>query len=100
MKNNYADKITLNSLASFIGYSPTHFQKIFTQTMHISPQKYLETIRINQAKYLLSQHSQSISDIAYNCGFSSQPHFTLVFRQHTGMTPKEFRKSELEKYIL
>ncbi len=100
MKKNFYKKITLSMLAELVGYSPNHFQKIFMDLMNISPQKYLETIRINHAKYLLSQNELSIADIAYACGFSSQAYFSLIFKQATNLSPKEFQKNELVKYML
>ena len=93
MKEHFNEKITLQQLSSLAGYAPTYFQQLFVKTMYISPQKYLEELRINHAKYLLSQDEQSISDIAYACGFSSQSYFSAVFKRYTLVTPYEFRQN-------
>jgi AraC-like DNA-binding protein len=58
MKEHFNEKTTLEQLSSLAGYTPTYFQQLFVKTMHVSPQKYLEELRINHAKYLLSQDEQ------------------------------------------
>ena len=95
MKEHFNEKTTLEQLSSLAGYTPTYFQQLFVKTMHVSPQKYLEELRINHAKYLLSQDEQSISDIAYACGFSSQSYFSAVFKKYTLVTPYEFRQNAI-----
>lgn len=97
MKANFSLNISLKDLGKLTGYSPNHFQRIFSAIVGVSPQKYLETIRINHAKYLLIKNESSITNVAYECGFSSHPHFAKVFKQRTLLTPYEFqRKSRFE----
>lgn len=98
MKKNFDKEISLELLGDLVGYSPNHFRNIFSDTMKISPQKYLEKIRIDNAKFLLAQNELSIADIAYACGFSSQSYFTNIFKQNTLLTPNEFRQVSLVKY--
>ncbi len=96
MEQCYGQNLSLEAIGAHIGYSPNHFQKFFTEVMGISPQKYLEGIRIKQAKYLLAQNEKALSEIALECGFSSQSYFSKVFKKHVLMTPGEFREeSEL-----
>ena len=52
---------------------------------------YIQQKKTEEAKRLLRFTDQSISLIALHLGFSSQSHFTRVFRQMTGKTPGEFR---------
>ena len=95
IKKNFPKQITLADLGKVSGYSPNHFRNIFTATMNLSPQKYLEKVRIDYAKFLLVQNDLSIAEIAYACGFSSQSYFTKVFKAFTMQTPHEFLKSSL-----
>ena len=90
--SNYANKITLQSLSDIVGYSPNYFHTVFSSIMGITPQNYITKIRVSKAKYKLSASTKSLADIAYECGFSSQSHFTATFKQETNMTPYEFRK--------
>lgn len=48
--------------------------------------------RVEYAKELLSYSQQSVSEIAYQLGYSSPSHLTSQFKQQTGMSPKEFRE--------
>ena len=98
MKKNFAQKISLEDLGALTGYSPNHFRTVFSADMNMSPQKYLEKIRIDNAKFLLMQGELSVADIACGCGFTSQSYFTKVFKEHTLLTPNEFSKAMLVRY--
>ena len=98
MKENFGQKITLQTLGKITGYTPNHFQKLFLDAVLISPQKYLENIRIKNAKYLLSQTEKPIAEIAYECGFSSQSHFSAAFKSAVKITPYAFRLSSMVVY--
>ena len=93
MKKHFHEKITLQTLGNLTGYTPNHFQRIFTEVMEISPQKYLENLRIEHAKYLLAKNETSLADIAYLCGFSTQPYFSQLFKRTTLLSPSEFRNN-------
>jgi len=48
---------------------------------------------VEQAKKILRTNSDSLIDIALDCGFSSHAHFSNTFRQIVGVTPSEYRRS-------
>lgn len=100
MKNHFDQPVSLGTLGELTGYSPNHFQKLFTEIMRTSPQKHLENLRISHAKYLLATLDASIAEVAYSCGFSSQAYFTSIFKRLTGLTPYEFRKSCIVKNFI
>lgn len=93
IKDNIDKELSLSALASVTGYSPNHFQRIFTDIMGVSPRAYLEQARVKQAKYLLAQSERTLAEIAQDCGFSSQSYFSKVFKRHTFITPNEFRQN-------
>ena len=93
IKEHYAREISLSELALLVGYSPNHFHHVFTEIMGTSPREYLEGVRIQRAKYLLAQNERSLSDIAQDCGFSTQSYFSKVFKKRTFITPNEFRRN-------
>ena len=64
------------------------FQRFYEAT----PMDYLLSIRIRHACNLLAKTSQSIAEIAYECGFCDTSYFIYRFRRRMGMTPREFRK--------
>ena len=98
IKANFSQNISLEVLGAVTGYSPNHFRKLFTEIMGVSPQKYLERVRVNHAKYLLVKREMSLADIAYVCGFSSQPYFTKIFKAYTLLTPYEFQQKATFRY--
>lgn len=98
VKENYHEHLCLRKFGEITGYSPNHLQRIFTLVLGISPQKYLEKVRIDQAKYLLSKKELSLADIAYVCGFSSQSYFSKIFKKYTLLSPYEFRQKSAFKY--
>jgi AraC-like DNA-binding protein len=93
MEAHYTDKLTLDVIANQINLSPSHFQRIFKQTMNISPNDYLQNIRLTKAKELLLITNDTITDIAYLCGFESNAYFSYVFKKHMYLSPTLYRKA-------
>lgn len=89
---NYGQNILLEDMATQAGLSPSHFSRLFKQTIGHSPYQFLMAYRIEQAKKMLDSPSQLMVDIALSCGFSDQAHFSRVFKKIEGLTPKEYRK--------
>jgi AraC-like DNA-binding protein len=93
IETNYRDKLSLDLISHHVNLSPSHFQKIFKETMHVSPNDYLINYRLTKAKELLLITDDSITDITYNCGFESNAYFSYVFKHKMMMTPTLYRKS-------
>ena len=60
--------------------------------MKISICEYIHSLRVEDAKVLLMQTNQSVTDIAEELGFGSIRTFNRVFLEKTGMSPREYRK--------
>lgn len=99
MQEHFGEKITLGKLASLAGYAPTYFHRVFCEIMGVTPLKYLLNIRLNNAKKLLASTNKRLSDIAYECGFSSQSHLDRHFKKAVLITPDEYRKISYSKYL-
>jgi AraC-like DNA-binding protein/mannose-6-phosphate isomerase-like protein (cupin superfamily) len=91
IESHYMESITLNQLVELTGLSKYHLLRLFTRQKGISPYRYLETIRINQAKRLLEQGQLPI-EVAAQTGFSDQSHFTNFFKKLIGLTPKQYKR--------
>ncbi|WP_339166178.1 AraC family transcriptional regulator [Paenibacillus sp. FSL R5-0341] len=91
IESHYMESISLNELANLTEMSKYHLLRLFTRQKGISPYRYLETIRINQAKRLLEQGQLPI-EVAAQTGFSDQSHFTNFFKKLIGLTPKQYRR--------
>ena len=66
--------------------------KLFSQMKGVTIEHFAIQHRIEYAKELLSYSQHSVSEIAYELGYSSPSHLTCQFKQQTGMSPMEFRK--------
>lgn len=88
---NYAENITLDTLASFSHMNKYYIAHAFTKYMGVSPITYLLQKRIEEGKSLLSSTSHSISQISTSLGFSSQSYFSQAFKKATGRTPVQYR---------
>ena len=98
IRANYYKDIALADIAYVTGYSPNYFHHVFTSVMGRTPQRYLLDVRLRHAKYLLAQPEKTLSEIAYECGFSSQAYFTEQFKRMTYTTPGQYRKRCIERY--
>ena len=72
--------------------SNSHFCTIFSQEMGVTFTEYLTELRMNRAKELLRTTQMRSSDIAYAVGYNDPHYFSYLFKKHTGMTPRDFRK--------
>lgn len=89
---HYMEDIRVEDLARACHLSETHFRRVFTSYMKMSPLEYINTVRIRTACDLLQKTEDPIADIAHKCGFTTNSTFNRNFRQMMGMTPAEWRK--------
>lgn len=94
---NYIDEyfltdISSEQLAAISKYSYDRFRHIFKKVMNISPKQYIINKRLEYSKKLLASTDFSVTEISYQCGFSSTSHFIQVFKQETNITPVKYRK--------
>lgn len=92
MDQYFTEKINLTELARISGYSYDHFRHFFKQSTGFTPMNYILQLRVHHAKSLLLQPRLSVTDIAYECGFSSLSHFSKTFKKLTGQEPTHFKK--------
>jgi len=93
--SNLPATVTLVDLSGVAGLSRRHFVRAFRESVGDTPLGYVRTLRIEEAKRRLSQRSQSITEVALDCGFSHAQHFATAFRRATGLTPSAFRRAYL-----
>lgn len=89
LEAHYMDNIALDDLCKLTGLSKYYLLRSFTKQKGISPYRYLETIRIDQAKKLLEQGVAPL-DAALQTGFTDQSHFSNFFKKLIGLTPKQY----------
>ena len=92
MVQNYADKITLEDVAGYVGISKYYFSNLFKRICKINFSSYLNEIRINEAKKMLKNPQMNVNQVAELTGYSDQQYFSKTFKKYTGMTVTEYRK--------
>lgn len=70
--------------------SEVYLRKLFDTFYDTSPKQYILNMRIQKAKYLLTNTEYTVTAIAEQCGFSSLYHFCRIFRNKIGMSPTEY----------
>ncbi len=93
IEENYMQDITVGELANMTGYSPDRFRHLFKEEFGISPQSYMISVRLGQAKQLLESTQISCVEIARLCGFSDGGQMTKMVKKRYGRTPRELRGS-------
>jgi AraC family transcriptional regulator len=86
------DSLTLEEISQSLSMSPYHFAHLFKQTAGLTPHRYVTQRRIELAKALLRETELSVTQIALQVGYASQSHFSVVFHQCTGQTPRQYRR--------
>lgn len=89
---NLDNDIRVRDLAAFFGMSESHFAHRFRATTGTSPHRFVMTSRLDTARLRLQCSSDSVLRIAFDCGFKDASHFSRVFKQFIGCTPKVFRR--------
>ena len=88
-------ELTVSELAAAEFISVGRLRTLFRERCGISPQKYIAALRINTAKQLLEQPGMTIAEVARSVGIPDALYFSRIFRQHTGLTPSEYRAMNL-----
>jgi len=83
----------VSDLAKFLDLTPRDLNTRLNGILQMTANKFIKTIRIEHAKELLRSESKTISEIAYDVGFSDSAYFSRVFKAATGSTPKAWRSS-------
>jgi AraC-like DNA-binding protein len=83
--------MTIASVASSTGYSPNYLNSLFRKEKGTTISEYIRTQKIETAKRLLIHSDHNVSQIGAILAFSSESHFIRVFREQTGLTPKQFK---------
>lgn len=92
IENHLFEDITLDDLAEIAHLEKTYLITKFKEIWGLSPIKYVNTMRIERAKFLLKRSDKSITEIAYETGFGSIHYFSRYFKETVGLTPNEYRQ--------
>ena len=96
-ENFTSSELTLSSLSEKLSYNPKYISHIFKKKMGISYSEYLRNLRIKYAVSLLEHGIDSIKNVAFLSGFSDPLYFSSVFTKTLGVSPKAYKKQQMEK---
>jgi AraC family L-rhamnose operon transcriptional activator RhaR/AraC family L-rhamnose operon regulatory protein RhaS len=93
MENHYHKSIQVEDLAKLVNLSNSSLFRLFEQSMNTTPIAYLNQLRLEKACDLLRSTHQSITDIAFDVGFSDSNYFSRTFKKFMGSSPRDYRNS-------
>jgi len=79
------------SLAKACYMSDTYFRKLFFKVFNTTPHSYINSLRIERAKALLSELNSTVEQVAQKSGFSDAKYFSTVFKKQVGVSPSKYR---------
>lgn len=92
------EELSLEKVAGAMSVSPIHFHNTFKTFVGKTLRNYIEEQRIKKAINLLLTTNNSLTQIAFECGFSSQSYFSFVFKRRMKKTPREYAKEIYSRY--
>ena len=88
---HYSEKISVSELASAVFLSERECFRDFQRCLHMTPNEYIRSYRLQMACRMLEKQQDSVTDIGRACGLGSGSYFGKVFHAHMGCTPSEYR---------
>lgn len=95
-ENYHREELNSEVIQKELGMTENKIASIFKTSLNTTSKKYLNAIRLQEARRLLEETDRQISDIAYIVGYTNIPHFNRVFKENLGCSPNEYRKNLLK----
>lgn len=89
----YTEKLRIDALAEQFGVHPNHLSRAFQKAYHISPKRYLQTLKLEKAAQMLTATDSPVALVAESLGFEDPHMFSKAFKKHWGISPMEYRKN-------
>ncbi|GAA5156726.1 MULTISPECIES: AraC family transcriptional regulator [Amycolatopsis] len=94
MRDNQHLPLTLAEIAAAVELSPFHFLRVFKTATGQTPYRFLNGIRLGQARRYLTRTDLPVTEIAHLCGFATPSRLATAFRRETGVTPTVYRSRQ------
>ncbi|MGB9095297.1 HTH-type transcriptional activator RhaS [Erwinia sp.] len=95
LAEHFSEEVDWETLASRFSLSLRTLHRQLKQQTGSTPQRYLNQLRLLQARHLLRHSEMRITDIAYQCGFGDSNHFSTLFKREFGTSPRTIRQNDL-----
>jgi AraC family transcriptional regulator of adaptative response / methylphosphotriester-DNA alkyltransferase methyltransferase len=93
IENSYSEAFSVYDTAQKLGLSGRHLVRLFKEYYGMTPNEYIQHLKINKSRSLLMHTNKDIIDIAYGVGFKSLSTFYKSFKVQVGTTPGQYRKN-------
>lgn len=93
------EHLGVTEIAEYAGISESQLRRDFRTYLSISPSDFIREKKVEFAKNRLVYSDISYVDLANDLGFASHSHFIKIFKEHTGMTPVEYRNKKYRKHF-
>lgn len=97
IREHYMESITVAQLAKYSHISISALERRFKKHLGKTPRQYITGIRLDRARHLILETTESLGDIAQSTGFSDQSHFTRAYSQRFDVNPSTERKRYKDK---
>ncbi len=94
LRKNFHEDLRLDQVAKTFSLSPAYFSRLFKTRTGNSFRQYLIWLRVEAAKFLLKESTIPISRVAESVGYHDANHFSVRFKEETGLTPNQFRHKD------
>jgi transcriptional regulator GlxA family with amidase domain len=84
--------LSVDALARRAAMSPRNFARVFTRTTGVTPAKFVERARIDEARRVLEETRASVDQVASACGFGNAERMRRTFLRHVHVAPHDYRK--------
>lgn len=91
--NNFRSDISLADAAQYVGLSPAYLSSVFSKESGIRFKEYLNSVRFDYARKMLTYSDMNISEICFESGFDDYANFIRSFKNRFGSSPGRFRKN-------
>ena len=98
INEHLSEDLSLEKLASRVNFNSTYFHKLFKTATRKKLHAFVEEQRIKKSINLLISTDMTLTQIAYECGFSSQSYFSYAFKRHMKTTPRQYAQTISVQY--
>ncbi len=90
IRKNFTRDISLTDVSEAVGVSSVYLSRLFSKELGTNFVAFVKEFRLSTAKRLLADRNTKVKDVAEKTGFANDKYFMRVFKEETGMTPKEY----------
>jgi AraC family transcriptional regulator, exoenzyme S synthesis regulatory protein ExsA len=100
MEDNCLYNLQLEDYARLCCRSLSSFKRDFHAAYSVTPHRWLMQKRLTHARQLLRSTDKAVSDIAFECGFENNSHFSRLFKENYSISPLQYRKQQVDPILV